>query len=673
MNWLKRRVRPEQIRELSLLVLIVLAIVIFGSFIGNYYSFRTFNRIASSVAIITVVAVGQTLVVLTRNIDLSVGSIVGFTAYFVGTLIANHNGVNPLLAVAIAIALGAALGVVNGVIVAWGRVPAVVVTLGTLAIYRGVLVDLSGAKTVTTDSLPQWLIDLPLVNVAPIGNLDIRGLFVLALVIVIVFQVGTTYLSFARRFYAIGSNPEAAQLIGLPIKGVVFLAFVICGALSGLAGFMLLARFGNITVEAGRGLELSVVAAVVVGGVNVFGGSGTVSGAMLGAVMIGTLEQSLFRLGISEFWLDAVLGLLILLAVASDAVILQRLRQLWGGSGVEAGRERSRRGFRDRRVAAMSALERLKGWETMMLALLVAIVVFNSVGSPYFLSVGNFVNLFQLSIEKSIVALTMALIIIGGEIDLSVASVMGLSACVMAWTFHQGVPMPLAILVALAAGILAGLNNAFWIARVGLPSLAVTLAGLIGYRGIARILLEDRAIGGFPDWFNTLGQQALIGPLTAAIAIFFVLFVFFAIVLHGSAFGRLVYVVGSNVQAARYSGVRVGLIKASLFVGSAFVAALAGVLYAARLGSVRGDMAEGFELDVITAVLLGGVSIFGGKGNLVGVGLALLVILNLRNGMGLADITGNTQNYVIGGLLILSVLIPNMWQDLRNKWRGRET
>ncbi len=131
--------------------------------------------------------------------------------------------------------MGAALGVVNGVIVAWGRVPAVVVTLGTLAIYRGVLVDLSGAKTVTTDSLPEWLTGLPLVNVVPIGNLDIRPLFVLALVIVIVFQVGTTYLSFARRFYAIGSNPEAAQLIGLPIKGVVFLAFVICGALSGLA------------------------------------------------------------------------------------------------------------------------------------------------------------------------------------------------------------------------------------------------------------------------------------------------------------------------------------------------------------------------------------------------------------------------------------------------------
>jgi rhamnose transport system permease protein len=220
--------------------------------------------------------------------------------------------------------------------------------------------------------------------------------------------------------------------------------------------------------------------------------------------------------------------------------------------------------------------------------------------------------------------------------------------------------------------VLAGLNNAFWIAYVGLPSLAVTLAGLIGYRGLARILVEDRAIGNFPLWFNQLGQQGLIGPLTLSIAIFVILFVFFAVLLHGSAFGRLVYVVGSNIEAARYSGVRVGWIKTSMFVGSAAVAALAGILYAARLGSVRGDMADGFELDVITTVLLGGVSIFGGKGNLVGVGLSLLLILNLRNGMGLADITGNTQNYVIGGLLILSVLVPNIYQDLHNKWQGRK-
>ncbi|MBV8568663.1 MAG: ABC transporter permease [Methylobacteriaceae bacterium] len=329
MNWLQRRIRPEQIREFSLLLLIIVAILIFGSLIEGYYTSRTFNRVASSVAIITVVAVGQTLVVLTRSIDLSVGSIVGCTAYFVGAQIAAHNDLSPILAIVMAVALGACMGTINGTIVAWGRVPPIIVTLGTLAIYRGILVDYSGAKTVTTDSLPTWLIDLPQLTLLTVGGIDIRAMVALALVIVLVFQFATSYLNIGRRLYAIGSNPDAAYLIGLPVQRIVFTAFVLSGALAGLAGFMTLARFGNITVENGRGLELQVVAAVVVGGVNIFGGSGTVTGAMLGAVLIGTLEQSLFRLQISPFWLDALLGLLILLAVASDAIILQRLRALW--------------------------------------------------------------------------------------------------------------------------------------------------------------------------------------------------------------------------------------------------------------------------------------------------------------------------------------------------------
>jgi rhamnose transport system permease protein len=249
---------------------------------------------------------------------------------------------------------------------------------------------------------------------------------------------------------------------------------------------------------------------------------------------------------------------------------------------------------------------------------------------------------------------------------------MGLSACVLAWLFQMGVPVPVAILAGLAAGIIAGAFNGFWTAYVGLPSLAVTLAGLIGFRGIARILLEDRAIGGFPGWFNTLGQQPILGPLTLSLIIFFVLFAVFAVVLHASAFGRLIYVIGNNAEAARYSGVKVKRVKMSLFIISGVIAALAGLLYAARLGSVRGDMAEGFELDIITIVLLGGVSIFGGSGNLLGVGLSILIILNLRNGMGLANITGNTQTSVIGGLLILSVLVPNLSEMVLSKWKGRK-
>ncbi len=312
--------------------------------------------------------------------------------------------------------------------------------------------------------------------------------------------------------------------------------------------------------------------------------------------------------------------------------------------------------------------ERLRSWEGLLLAILVVVIIMNIVRSPEYLSVENQINLFQLSIEKIIVALAMTLIIINGEIDLSVASIMGMAACILAFLHAKGVPVPIGILVALAAGAFCGAFNGFWIAYVGLPSLAVTLAGLIGYRGVARILLEDKSIGQFPAWFNQLGQQPLIGSLPLAMIIFFLLIILAVIVLQFSAFGRYIYVIGNNRQVARYSGVKVQRVKLILFMLSGFIAALAGLLLAARLGAVRGDTAEGFELDIITMVLLGGVSSFGGTGTLIGVGLSILLVLNLRNGMSLVNITGDTQTGVIGLLLILSVLLPNGARALRERW-----
>lgn len=311
------------------------------------------------------------------------------------------------------------------------------------------------------------------------------------------------------------------------------------------------------------------------------------------------------------------------------------------------------------------SLRRLISWESLLLLILLVVVAANAILSPVYLGIGNQVNLFQLSIEKIIVALAMSFIIINGEIDLSVASVMGLAACVLAFLFDRGAPMWLAVLAAVASGALCGAFNGYWVAYVGLPSLAVTLAGLIGFRGAARILLEDKSIGGFPEWFNGLGQGGWLGPLPFAVVLFFALYVVALVVLNFSGVGRLVYVIGNNRDMARYSGVRVPRLKLGLFIASGLVAALAGVLLAARLGAVRGNTAEGFELDIITMVLLGGVSIFGGTGNLFGVGLAILIILNLRNGMSLVNITGNTQTGVVGVLLILSVLIPNLVQDAR--------
>jgi rhamnose transport system permease protein len=307
----------------------------------------------------------------------------------------------------------------------------------------------------------------------------------------------------------------------------------------------------------------------------------------------------------------------------------------------------------------------LRTWEGLLLILLIVIVAANAISVQGYLQPQNQVNLLTLGIEKAIVALVMAFVIIGGEIDLSVASIMGLAAILFAWAIDQGVAPEIALLLALGVGLLCGLNNAFWVAVVGLPSLAVTLAGLIGYRGLALMLIEDGSLGGFPDWFETLGQRPVLGPIPFSVLFFFVLLIIAAVVLHRTGFGRLVYVVGNSTAVARFSGVRVPRVKAALFIMSGLVAAAAGLLLAGRFGSVRGSIAQGFELDVITIVLFGGVSIFGGRGSMLGVFLSILVILNLRNGLSLLGVSGNSQTGVIGALLILSVLLPNMISDLR--------
>jgi len=314
---------------------------------------------------------------------------------------------------------------------------------------------------------------------------------------------------------------------------------------------------------------------------------------------------------------------------------------------------------------------RLKSWEGLLLAVLIVIVIANALQAPEYLSVKNQVNLFGLFIEKIIIALMMTFVIINGEIDLSVASVMGLTAVVLARLFEIGVPMELALLVGLLTGALVGAINAFWIARVGLPSLVVTLAGLIMYRGLALVLVEDRSITGFPDWFNRIGQQPLVGPLPLALILFVLFAIVAVIILHFSGFGRWVYVIGNSGEVARYSGVKVRRVKALLFIASGTIAGLAGALFASRLGAVRGSTAEGFELDIITMVLLGGVSINGGVGSLYGVLLSILIILNLRNGMSLANLTGHIQTGVIGVLLILSVLVPNMAGEIRSRMNRR--
>jgi rhamnose transport system permease protein len=330
MDALLRRVRPDQVREVTLVLVLALAVVFFAVQIENYVNPRTFVNITIGASIIATVAVGQVLVLLTRNVDLSVGAIVGLVAYVMGTLLSGAGDVHPLIVIAGCMAMGAALGAINGAIVAYGRVPAIITTLGTLALFRVGLVEFSGSQSVTTSMLPKWLVSIPSSSVASVMGIDVRVLFAIAIVATVVGQLVLRYLPYGRRLFAIGSNPEAARVAGLPIQRDVFLAFVGSGMMAGLGGFMWLGKFGNITVISGTGLELQVIAAAVVGGVNIFGGAGSMFGALLGALLIQTLQTSLLRwLGISQFALDAILGALILFAVAADSVILRRLQDAW--------------------------------------------------------------------------------------------------------------------------------------------------------------------------------------------------------------------------------------------------------------------------------------------------------------------------------------------------------
>jgi rhamnose transport system permease protein len=327
---LLRRLRPSQVRELITVLIIIGIVLFFATQIDNYLTGRTFNRITTDFPIIAVVAAGQLLVVLTRNLDLSVGSQVALVAWSTGWIATEAPDLHPLLLLLIAMGMGVIMGGINGVIVAFGRVPAIITTLATLAIYRSALITFAEGQTIVTRGLPDWIINFTGTTLFEWGTIDIRLIFGITLVVVVVVQLLLTFLPYGRRLYAIGSNPDGARMVGLPVQRDVFLAYLGCGALAGLGGLMQMAKFGTITVDSARGLELAVIAAVVVGGANIFGGSGSAIGVLLGATLISVLDQSLNRwIGISDFTRDFLLGVLILLAVAGDVVVNSRLQKVW--------------------------------------------------------------------------------------------------------------------------------------------------------------------------------------------------------------------------------------------------------------------------------------------------------------------------------------------------------
>jgi rhamnose transport system permease protein len=318
-------------------------------------------------------------------------------------------------------------------------------------------------------------------------------------------------------------------------------------------------------------------------------------------------------------------------------------------------------------------LTRKVGWEAMLAILLVIAIAGGSVLNKDFLSVPNWTNLLANFVEIALMALPLSLIVITKEIDLSVASMLGLSSSLLGFLWAAKIAMPLAILLCLLLGALCGMLNGFLIVRFRLPSLAVTIGTLALFRGFAYIILGDKAIADFPPEYTAFGIGTL-GPtfIPAPFVIFIILAVIFWVVLHHGTVGRSLYAIGGNQTAARFSGVNLSRLKMLLFISSGVISALAGIVYTLRFSSARADNGLGFELSAIAAVFLGGVTVQGGKGTITGVVLSLLLIGIINNVLTLADVANEILRIVTGSLLILSVLLPNVIASTGERWRLRQ-
>jgi rhamnose transport system permease protein len=312
--------RVFRIRESGILAVLVVFVAVTAGLQHRFLSASNIQFVLVNTTIYALLALGETMVVISRNVDLSVGSVLGMSAYLSAQLFGGHRGIPIVVVFLVGLGIGLGWGLVNGLVVAAGRVPSLVVTLATLYIIRGVDILIVGGGMVTANTLPAAFTGIPKVTVGGIPDL--------AIVVAAVIAAGAYYLRSyrsGRELYAIGSNPDSAVLAGIRVGRRVLSAFAVSGAIAGVAGVLWAAQYGTVDSTAGTGYELTVVTAVVVGGVAIFGGSGSVIGAALGALLLSTINSALYVLGISSFWDQAIAGFLLIVAISLDRVIQLRL------------------------------------------------------------------------------------------------------------------------------------------------------------------------------------------------------------------------------------------------------------------------------------------------------------------------------------------------------------
>ncbi len=313
-------------------------------------------------------------------------------------------------------------------------------------------------------------------------------------------------------------------------------------------------------------------------------------------------------------------------------------------------------------------------WETILVALLAVVIVGNTAISPYFLDIYNLSDATYNFSEKAIVALAMALLIIAREIDLSVAAIIALASLGTGLAAEAGAPLGVLLVVGPAIGIVCGAFNGLLVTRFGLPSIVVTIGTMSLYRGLAQVVLGDQVIRQYPKDYTAIGQSYLVSwpPLPHSFVIFLVLAMVFGIVLHKTAFGRKLYAIGNNPMAARFSGIPVDRIRFLLFVLTGLLAGLAATLLTARIGSTRLNIALGWKLEIITMVILGGVSIAGGSGTIPGVVLAVFILGLITFGLSLVNVPGIVISVILGCLLIASIAAPILARRALGKSKPHE-
>jgi len=648
-SWLTVLNQQESVLILAFVLVIVGVTVLNQGFIAP----TNLVDILYNSSYIGVAAIGMTMVIICGHIDISIGAALGLCATVAGKLAVA--GVPLGIVFAATIVAGGVIGLVNGLLVAYCRIPAIVTTLGMASILKGGLILATGGI---------WIYGLPpgfgisrqLVLSVPV---PICALIVLG----IAFSLWLKYSAAGREIYAVGGNAEAARLSGLPVRRVTLGVFVLNGLLVGISAILYATNFTAIQSNVAPGFELTVITSAVIGGVSILGGTGTVVGALLGAILLQTIGTALVFLHIRAEWFQTVQGSLILLTILLD--VYRRSKTSGAGAALAGGG-----GGGDAASPKFLNWRWLTVQEAVLVGILILVVVVLSFRSDRFLTPANLLNQTRFLCEVALLTVPMTFIIILGGIDLSVGSMMALSAVLLGFSWQSfGFPLWAAVCVALCGGTLAGLLNGLVIVYLGVPPLIVTLATLAIYRGLSFGISESRSVNGFPDSFAFWGSGD-IGGMPVQLYLLVGVLIVSALALARTPLGRCVYAIGNNETAARFAGLRVGRIKLLMYSFSGFMAAVAGFIFTSRVTSTRADAATGLELDVIAAVVFGGTSIFGGRGTILGTALGVVIIQLLKNGLQLAGLRGEATVILIGTVLILSILLNQFLEKQLLNRRG---